>query len=381
MNNVNYNVASYEKMVQIAKAAEKLASDSKVLEIPQDESGNLLISDLGIKDEDGNIIDSASSLPTNSEIYETVDSDTGKPVYYYISSTTSKASLQIDEAIRLYQEYKTHVYDRGYIGNKLETEITCATTPEYNGTTNTPSGYTYADFTVTDGNVTSATATDAEYGAWVDGTLVNEGETVYSDASWNAYVSALANAVETATAKTAKVSQIYTAKKALQIAENNLTEADADAEATDTITITGKITIATNLDGTAGESGIIGIDVMLGDQVVATSASDGTFTAVVPVGTTELTLSGPTTIDRTVTLSGTADVKDVVIPICVCDYVKSGSINTYDKNIFCKAYNGEDYENSVYCDLMVSGNLNTYDKNIFYKFYGKTVVYADLSLD
>jgi hypothetical protein len=382
MNNVNYDVASYEKMVQIAKAAEKLASDSTVLEIPQkieeDESVTLLISELGIKDEDGNIIDKASNLPTNSEIYETVDSDTGKPVYYYISSTTSKASLQIDEAIRLYQEYKTHVYDRGYIGNKLETEITCATTPEYNGTTNTPSGYTYADFTVTDSNVTSATATDAEYGAWVDGTLVNEGETVYSDASWNAYVSALANAVETATAKTAKVSQIYTAKKALQIAENNLTEADADAETTDTITITGKITIATNLDGTDGTSGIIGIDVMLGDQVVATSASDGTFTAVVPVGTTELTLSGPTTIDRTVTLSGTADVKDVVIPICVCDYVKNGAINTYDKNIFFSAFSGEF---NVYCDLVVNDTINTYDKNVFYIFFGKTVVYADLSLD
>jgi hypothetical protein len=340
MNNVNYNVASYEKMVQIAKAAEKLVSDVS---------------------------------------YDTVvDEVTGETTYSNISSTTTKSSLQIDAAIKLYEEFKGYVIDRGYKGEKLEKEITCATTPNYNGTTSTPAGYTKNDFTVSDGVVTSATATDAEYGAWVDGTLVNEGETVYSDSSWDAYVSALAEAITVAQEGTAKVSKVYTTKTALQIAENNLTDGSDEEKPSNTITVSGTITIATNVDGTQGTAGIVGINVMVGDTIVATSAEDGSFTAQVPIGTTELTISGSTTVDRTVTLSGTVDVKDVVIPICICDYVKNGVINAYDKTVFNNAFNGE---YNVYCDLIPNNVINAYDKTVFNTFLNNTVVYADLSLD
>lgn len=50
-----------------------------------------------------------------------------------------------------------------------------------------------------------------------------------------------------------------------------------------TISVSGTINIATNLDGTQSSAGIGGIDILANGVVVATSASDGTFTANVPV--------------------------------------------------------------------------------------------------
>lgn len=352
LNNVNYDVASYEKMVQIAKDAESLIWYEATDEV--DEAGNT--------------------------------------VY---AATTDKSSLQIEAAIAMYNEFKGYVVSRGYIGDKLEAEISCATTPGYDSAANenvAATVYTYADFDYTqtvvkdaDGNnvvtaatVTSDTATDAEYGAWVNGELVNEGETVYTDDSWNAYIIALSEAIKTADAKSAQVSEIYTVKTDLQRAENNLTEADSSS---DTITVSGTITIASDSNGADSGFGLGGIDVMVGGEVVATSAADGTFTAVVPAGTTELTISGPTTIDRTVTLSGTADVTGVVIPIVMADYNRDEYVDNTDMYLFTNVYNGGDAAYNIYYDYNCDGYVDNTDKYLFTNFYGHTIVYPDLLLD
>jgi hypothetical protein len=218
---------------------------------------------------------------------------------------------------------------------------------------------------------------EPEYGAYnADGLLVNEGDEVYTESSWNEYVQALAEAVELAIKGRADandadavVSKVYSAKTALQIAENNLEVVTPDSEG---ITISGTVMIAKDATGTKYETFAPGIDILVNGEVVATSADDGTFTAVVPVGTTDLVFTGGTTIDRTVTLSGTTDVTDVVVPVIVCDYNNDGKINSTDTSAFL-SYKGGDYY--VYADFNGDGKVNSTDTSIYCRFVRVTIEY------
>lgn len=146
-----------------------------------------------------------------------------------------------------------------------------------------------------------------------------------------------------------------------------------------TISVSGTINIATNLDGTQSSAGIGGIDILANDVVVATSASDGTFTANVPVGTTELTIHrDKVTVDRTVTLSGNSDISGVKIPVAICDYYSDILINGTDFMTFVSAYTGE---YNVYCDFNGDNVVNGTDYMTFVSFYNNTVDYVPLALD
>lgn len=146
-----------------------------------------------------------------------------------------------------------------------------------------------------------------------------------------------------------------------------------------TISVSGTINIATNLDGTQSSAGIGGIDILANGVVVATSASDGTFTANVPVGTTELTIHrDKVTVDRTVTLSGNSDISGVKIPVAICDYNGDNLINGTDFMTFVSAYTGE---YNVYCDFNGDNVVNGTDYMTFASFYNNTVDYVPLALD
>lgn len=146
-----------------------------------------------------------------------------------------------------------------------------------------------------------------------------------------------------------------------------------------TISVSGTINIATNLDGTQSSAGIGGIDILANGVVVATSASDGTFTANVPVGTTELTIHrDKVTVDRTVTLSGNSDISGVKIPVAICDYNGDNLINGTDFMTFDSAYTGE---YNVYCDFNGDNVVNGTDYMTFVSFYNNTVDYVPLALD
>lgn len=368
LNSVNFNVASYEKMVQVAKDAESLI----YYEDKTDSDGNKVVA----KDDTG----------------KDITDDAGNPVYEQ-EPKTEHSSLEIKAALDMYNEFRGYVQSRGYQGDKLEQEITCATTQNYDHAQNKNVSesdiLTKDDFTVsitrdeateaiTAATVTNKTSKGAKYGKYVDGVLSNEGDVVYSAESWTNYVNALAEAIEVAQEGEANISKIYTIKCNLANAENGLTTQSSEPVDPSTITVSGKVTIATNVDGTEGADGIVGINIATADgTVVATSAADGTFTAVVPAGTTELVLSGETTVDRTVTLSGTANVSDVVIPINICDYVKNGKIDGFDKIDFSSYMNGYD----VYHDLVVNQKVDGFDKIQFMAFLNKDIVYAPLALD
>lgn len=151
---------------------------------------------------------------------------------------------------------------------------------------------------------------------------------------------------------------------------------------TDTITVSGKVLIATNVDGTESSTGIAGIDVIANGEVVATSASDGSFTATVPVGTTSLTVHRQNvTIDRTVTLTGTKDISNAEIPVCICDYNGDRVIDGLDKLTFYTAFSGGSNAYDLYCDYNKDNAIDGLDKLTFFTFYGKTVEYAPRALD
>jgi hypothetical protein len=147
-----------------------------------------------------------------------------------------------------------------------------------------------------------------------------------------------------------------------------------------TITVTGKVTISENRAGTSGTYGVGGIKVVFDGEPIAETAADGSFSIDLPKGTTEFTLTGPTTVDRTVTLSGESDISNVNIPIIVCNYEASDNvINFKDAGVFVD-YMDTDY---VYANLEGSDNIvNFKDAGLFVDFMSDAAVeYSALSLD
>ena len=397
MNSFNFDVVTYNKMVDLAKTIESqysitLTYDAKEAVIDAD--GNTSV------DAEGNVVTQTVEKTDTISFGSYNSYANNKDITIKSTKVTSNlSSAQVDEYVRLFSFYMSKVVERGYNGAQLEKEIVCASGNAYSAYTVTVPTYDDDDKLVTNGQVNSTTAT-AKFGKFVDGVLVNQdadGNQAYTEESWNNYVNALAEAVAVAQLGNgsyahkdkayynaaagdydANIDICYWRDSMLQKAEIALTPFESEPPVDDTITISGTVMIATDTTGTAYTAGIVGINVCVGGEVVATSAADGTFTAVVPKGTTELTFTGDTTIDRTVTLSGTADVTDAVVPIVICDYNKDTRINATDKGIFAAAYSG-DY--NVYCDFNGDKKVNATDKGLLASLYGQTVAYNPLALD
>lgn len=151
--------------------------------------------------------------------------------------------------------------------------------------------------------------------------------------------------------------------------------------------ITGKITIATSLDGGASDTGIGGINLTVktaDDSTVATAVTDsnGDYTlADIPAGEYKMLISGETTIDRTVTLV-VSESKDVSsVSVAICDYNHDGEVNAMDKLTFYTAFSGTSDDYNIYCDFNKDDDVNAMDKLVFYSFFGKEVKYADVTLN
>lgn len=151
--------------------------------------------------------------------------------------------------------------------------------------------------------------------------------------------------------------------------------------------ITGKITIATFLDGSGGKTGIGGINLTVktaDDSTVATAVTDsnGDYTlADIPAGEYKMLISGETTIDRTVTLVVSESKEVSSVSIAICDYNHDGEVNALDKLTFYTAFSGTSDDYNPYCDFNKDDNVNALDKLVFYSFFGKEVKYADVTLN
>lgn len=273
---INYDVESYEKMVQIAKEAEALVTNT------------------GEKDSDGN--------------------------YIY---TTTATSAQLKEAVDNYTAYNARVKGRGYEGAKLEAELSHLT-----GTTKANITATFDEDSekVVSNGVVKMTAGTPKYGKIVDGQLVNQGDTVYSDATWTNYVNALAKAVSVAKEeKEENISGTYEAKKNLVIAENAL----AEPEEVTSLVVSGTVTEAVDGTGTAGTYALQGVKFYNGSTLLGKSKADGSFSIELPLGeTTTVTIKANNGITRTVTFSEAKE--NVQIGIVELDYNGDGKVNSTD---------------------------------------------------
>lgn len=387
MTDANFNLPEYQKMVSVAKDAEGMyAAD---IYLKSDESKTVLAT-CGWNQIDQTIADLASKNGNDAADYT-----------YAFSTSTS--SLQIEEAIRMFNLYMGTVTERGYIGNKVEAEVSHASGSAYSAmtTTWTDSGKVDADGNAIKNAAIATTATSAKYGAVEGGKLVNKGEKVYTDESWTNYVNALAAAVDVATTGngdyahkdaatyvpadkdnyTANLSACFTAYKNLVDAENSLEEGTT-APPSEGFAVTGKVLALANTSGKlAGDKfTVIGCDVIINGETVATTGQDGTFTIPsLAAGKYTATLSYQYGFDRNITI----EVKDGNVNLgsfgmVACNFKKDAKIDGTDANVYKKS-SGKRSTATGYnaaCDFNHDGSVDGTDANIYKAFSGRTLTNA-----
>ena len=195
----NFEIVTYNKMVDMAKTIESQYTIEVTYDKIEDkvnENGEIVYDDLGNTVKVTNTYTKTVGFSEYSKLLadETV-TITAKTVNSTLSST------QIAEYKRLFNIFLGEVVERGYLGDRLEEEIPCASGNTYAnlavaGVTKDDKGISvYTDATV---SKTSASA-DPIFGAFnADGVLVNDGPVIYPADLWANYVAALARAVEKA---------------------------------------------------------------------------------------------------------------------------------------------------------------------------------------
>jgi hypothetical protein len=177
------------------------------------------------------------------------------------------------------------------------------------------------------------------------------------------------------------------------MAENELEPIDEPAS--DNITVSGKILIATNAVGDPSTFGLRGVVVYAVDgdgNVVAQTVSNaegekatwGDYSLEVPAGTTQLYVGNPTKgadsiVNRGFTIAGDADVTGANVAVVMCDYNDDGYINVVDKTGFNTALKGT---YNIYADFNNDAYVNVVDKtgfNTILKAGGNGIHYTALS--
>jgi len=381
MTDANFDLPEYQKMVSVAKDAEKMyAAD---IYLKSDESKTVLAT-CGWNQIDQTIADLANTNGNDAADYT-----------YAFSTSTS--SLLIEEAVRMFSLYMGTVTERGYIGDKVEAEVSHASGSAYSAmtTTWTDSGKVDAEGNAIKNAAIATTATSAKYGAVEGGKLVNKGEKVYTDESWTNYVNALAAAVDVATTGngdyahkdaatyvpadkdnyTANLSACFTAYKNLIDAENSLEE--GTTAPSEGFAVTGKVLALANTSGKVAGNAftVVGCDVIINGETVATTGQDGTFTIPsLAAGKYTATLSYQYGYDRNITI----EVKDGNLGsfgMVACNFKKDASIDASDFSAYKRA-TGKKSTDSAYnaaCDFNHDGSIDATDYSIYKAFSGKNL--------
>lgn len=379
MTDANFDLPEYQKMVSVAKDAEKMyAAD---IYLKSDESKTVLATCAW------NQIDQTIADLANTNGNDAAD--------YTYAFSTSTSSLLIEEAVRMFSLYMGTVTERGYIGDKVEAEVSHASGSAYSAmtTTWTDSGKVDADGNAIKNAAIATTATSAKYGAVEGGKLVNKGEKVYTDESWINYVNALAAAVDVATTGngdyahkdaatyvpadkdnyTANLSACFTAYKNLVDAENSLEE--TTTAPSEGFAVTGKVLALANTKGELASEKftVIGCDVVINGETVATTGQDGTFTIpALANGTYTATLNYKYGYDRNITITvkdGNVDLGN--LGMVVCNFNKDGYVNASDYAIYFAASNTKlgAAKYNASCDFNHDGYINATDYDaVYYAF-------------
>ncbi len=270
MNTNNFDVLTYNTMVDIAKVAEAQYSINITYNTEEAVIGEDGSTTVG---PDGETVTQTVTKTDTISFSEYNDYMNNEDIVVTdVTVSSNLSSVQVDEYIRLFDLYMSKVVERGYQGNQLEAEILCASGNTYANLTATPATYDEDGTLLTPAVVTKgASAVDPKFGAWsAEGTLVNEGETVYSAETWDAYVTALADAVAmaqlgngsyahkdvtnydpTANDYDAQISDCYYTDTALQAAEIALEEDIAEPTG---VSVTGSLEMAS--DSTGASNGL-----------------------------------------------------------------------------------------------------------------------------
>ena len=107
--------------------------------------------------------------------------------------------------------------------------------------------------------------------------------------------------------------------------------------------ISGKIVMADDILGSCSETGVRGITVNVknNDNIIASDVTgdDGTYTLSLPTGEYSMTISGPTTVDRTVTLIVSEDKVVDSVGVIITDYNHDGFVNGVDLGKYLNFHN------------------------------------------
>lgn len=153
-----------------------------------------------------------------------IDPETGNVMYKY---SNNAPVAQIEESVRIYNAYKA-VLDtkvRAYADNDnaLMNEVLCATGATSTATDDALKKFITENIKVQGENVILTAGITPKYGKLEGTTLVNKGATVYTDDTWNAYITALKAAINGVSAANGKVSDLQALRVNLMNAENALT--------------------------------------------------------------------------------------------------------------------------------------------------------------
>lgn len=347
----------------------------------------------------------------------------------YTYSTTASGAT-IDEAIRLYEFYKSKVVHRGYVDNDgaLMREIICATGDTYNynydqaalkSHINSSFSATVGEYDPTTNELVSGetkvvftdTSIAPKYGTLAaDGTLQNvnaEGNQAYTTDSWDWYVRFLATAINTvATAEgqtgynkgiydntqtyNIEVSDNDSTRTTLMKAENTLVPYVAETPAGYTVTAyVGAMAKPTDKVGKYAVTGAT-VSITTADDTVISATTDNSGMFVlenVPNGTYTATVTYSCGFERTFTIIvNGADVSSTtMVGIVACNWDGNNTINVADKNKFTAA-NGSSSADETYnvqIDIDRNGNINVADKSIYSAFNGydsSAVSYGDITI-
>lgn len=116
----------------------------------------------------------------------------------FVGVYTELSRAQITEHIRNFNFYQHQMLERGYLGDQIEKEIECAGGAAYSTFEVTPAVVDENGNITTNAVVKNTSIAAPQFGKYVDGVLVNEGDITYPAALWNNYLRRLADAVKLA---------------------------------------------------------------------------------------------------------------------------------------------------------------------------------------
>lgn len=393
MNSFNFDVVTYNKMVDLAKTIESqysitLTYDAKEAVIDAD--GNTSV------DAEGNVVTQTVEKTDTISFGSYNSYANNKDITIKSTKVTSNlSSAQVDEYVRLFSFYMSKVVERGYNGAQLEKEIVCASGNAYSAYTVTVPTYDDDDKLVTNGQVNSTTAT-AKFGKFVDGVLVNQdadGNQAYTEESWNNYVNALAEAVAVAQLGNgtyahkdkayynaaagdydANIDICYWRDSMLQKAEIALTPFESEPPVGDTHNVSGNILIATDSKGSTDNKAAFGeYTITVYSDAAKTTVVDtfkstcdttvpdartNTFSFDLADGTYYATVEYDYALTRDVTIvvNGADVTGDIVV--LNCDFDKNEKITALDaKEILSYVAN----DNYMFMDLDGNGKVTALD--------------------